>query len=228
MQAQHVDFSYLGLWSQMGMGARSVVITLAIMSIYSLGVTVDRLFAIRKSKKQSLDYLAALKTSLDSGNTEGAISSAEKFKLGYLAKILSAGLREFKLASARPDKSREEVMGLTEQALEKTTARALAELKRGMGGLATIASTAPFVGLFGTVLGIITAFQKMAGSGSGGLGTVSAGIAEALLTTAFGLLVAIPAVMIFNYLTNSLEAVAVDIHDASSELLLYLAKTPKS
>ena len=99
-----------------------------------------------------------------------------------------------------------------------------ADLRRGLSGLATVASSAPFVGLLGTVLGIITAFQLMATSGSGGLASVSAGISEALVTTAFGLLVAIPALMMFNYLTNRVEEMTVDIADASNELVDFFLK----
>jgi biopolymer transport protein ExbB/TolQ len=102
--------------------------------------------------------------------------------------------------------------------------RVAAELRRGLGGLATISSAAPFVGLLGTVGGIITAFQAMAATGSGGLGSVSAGIAEALVTTAFGLFVAIPAVMMFNFFTHRVEAMQVDMADASSELVDFLTK----
>src|SRR5215467_11357990 len=90
--------------------------------------------------------------------------------------------------------------------------------------LATVGSTAPFVGLLGTVMGIVNAFQSMALTGSGGLGTVSAGIAEALITTAFGLLVAIPAVMAYNYLQGWVDARAVDISESSNEFLDLVAK----
>jgi biopolymer transport protein ExbB/biopolymer transport protein TolQ len=100
----------------------------------------------------------------------------------------------------------------------------LSEFKRGLGVLGTVGSTAPFVGLLGTVMGIVNAFQSMAATGSGGLGTVSAGIAEALVTTAFGLLVAIPAVMFFNYFQGWIESRSVDISEASNELLDVLAR----
>jgi len=97
-------------------------------------------------------------------------------------------------------------------------------MKKGLGGLGSISSAAPFIGLFGTVVGIINAFRSMASSGQGGLGAVSAGIAEALFTTAVGLIVAIPAVMAFNYFTNSIEAFVVDMNDVSSELISYVLR----
>ncbi len=110
------------------------------------------------------------------------------------------------------------------RALERQAQREVQSLKRGLGVLATVGSTAPFVGLLGTVMGIVNAFQSMALTGSGGLGTVSAGIAEALITTAFGLLVAIPAVMAYNYLQGWVDARAVDISESSNEFLDLVAK----
>ena len=97
-------------------------------------------------------------------------------------------------------------------------------MKKGLGNLATISTTAPFVGLFGTVIGIINAFRGMAISGSGGLGAVSAGIAEALATTAFGLFVAVPAVWMYNYFLNKVERFNVEMSNASSQLIDYFIK----
>jgi biopolymer transport protein ExbB/TolQ len=110
------------------------------------------------------------------------------------------------------------------RAVERTRDREIADLRRGLGALASISSAAPFIGLFGTVVGIINAFRSMAGSGQGGLGAVSAGIAEALFTTAAGLLVAIPAVMVFNYLTGVIDRMAVDVNEISSELVSFLVR----
>ena len=99
-----------------------------------------------------------------------------------------------------------------------------AKLKRGLGGLATIGSTAPFIGLFGTVVGILNAFQQIATQKTAGIGAIAGGISEALVTTAFGLIVAIPAVMCFNYFTNKVEAFDVEMDNSSSELLDYFIK----
>jgi len=219
-----MSFSYSALWAQMGMGAKTVVIVLALMSIYSLGVMVERLFAFRKGRKLSLRYATLLNSMLTNGALDDAAHAAESLKAGYLPRVLGAGLKEFRNASSRPDKTKEEAIQLTERALDRTSVRAIAELKRGMGGLATIGSSAPFVGLFGTVLGIINAFELMAAKGSGGLATVSAGISEALVTTAFGLLVAIPAVAVFNYFNGVIDGIVVDITDSASEMITFLSK----
>ncbi len=117
-----------------------------------------------------------------------------------------------------------DVIAAVNRAIDRSSLRTVNDLRRGLGALATVGSTAPFVGLLGTVAGIITAFQSMAATGSGGLGAVSAGIAEALITTAFGLLVAIPAVMMFNYLTNRVEDMQVDITDSATELVDFFMK----
>jgi biopolymer transport protein ExbB/TolQ len=94
-------------------------------------------------------------------------------------------------------------------------------MRRGLSALATIASSAPFVGLFGTVFGIITAFQNMAdpSKGGGGLATVSAGISEALLTTAVGLAVAIVSVWFYNYFTARVEELTIDVDETAGEIL---------
>ncbi len=93
------------------------------------------------------------------------------------------------------------------------------ELRRGLGALATIGSTAPFVGLFGTVVGIINSFAEIARTGSGGMETVSAGIAEALVATALGILVAVPAVVLFNYFSSKVEAVEAALASGASAVL---------
>jgi len=117
-----------------------------------------------------------------------------------------------------------EIIEASKRALERTEAIVHAELKRGLGGLATIGSTAPFVGLFGTVFGILNAFREISASKTTGLGAVAGGISEALVTTAIGLFVAIPAVMMFNYLTGRVEAFDVEMDNSSSELIDYFLK----
>ena len=112
----------------------------------------------------------------------------------------------------------------SKRALERTEAIVHAELKRGLGGLATIGSTAPFVGLLGTVVGIINAFKGIQSEKATGLAAVAGGISEALVTTAIGLFVAIPAVMMFNYLTGRVEAFDVEMDNSSSELIDYFLK----
>jgi biopolymer transport protein ExbB/biopolymer transport protein TolQ len=117
---------------------------------------------------------------------------------------------------------------MVSRALDRSAAVTLAEMKKGLGELATIGSTAPFIGLFGTVVGIINAFRGIASSGSGGIAAVSGGIAEALIATALGIFVAIPAVMAFNYFTNTLERFHLEMHNTSAELIDFLVKKSRA
>ena len=211
-----MDFSLGHLWASMGLFARCVVIAMAIMSVASLVVLAERLMVYMKSKRDSLRFAATLAPVLSSGDIDAAANMQPGKDIGHLGRTIMAGLTAYRAA---PQDDAEFAFESVARALERQAAREVQNLKRGQAVLATVASTAPFVGLLGTVMGIVTSFQMMAASGSGGLGTVSAGIAEALVTTAFGLLVAIPAVMAFNYLSTWVDASALDMSESSNELL---------
>jgi len=225
-----MDFSLVGMWKSMGLPARLVVITLAIMSVYSLSVMAERLFSYSRAKDQSRKYAEKLRDLLPGHQMIDAAQMASTMKYGHIPRVLGAGISEYNrgreaLRSAGPhDVGSFDLVEAINRALDRATLRVMADLRRGLSGLATVASSSPFVGLLGTVLGIITAFQLMATSGSGGLASVSAGISEALITTAFGRLVAIPALMMYNYLTNRVEEMSVDIADASNELVDFFLK----
>jgi biopolymer transport protein ExbB/TolQ len=219
------QFSLLGLWVSMGLVAKGVVVVLAIMSIYSLGLMIERWLTFNKAKKESLKFATQATQLLKQNKLKDVIAVSKNYKKSHLAKVVSAGLYEFTYETENPGvPAGFDVVEAAKRAIERASAMTAAELKRGLGGLATIGSTAPFVGLFGTVVGIIHAFQTMAVSGGGGLGTVSAGIAEALITTAFGLLVAIPAVWMYNYFTNRIERFNVEMNNSSNELIDYFIK----
>jgi biopolymer transport protein ExbB/biopolymer transport protein TolQ len=210
-----MQFTLSDLWAHMGLFARLIVGALALMSTASVLVACERLLAFRKSRQQSLQFVAEVSPLLSRGDIDGAANAAQNAN-GYLGRVLGAGLRAWRTSSrVDADLTFESVA----RALERGAQREIQLMKRGQGVLGTVSSTAPFVGLLGTVMGIVNSFQAMAASGSGGLGTVSAGIAEALITTAFGLLVAIPSVMMFNYLTGYVDARSVDMSESSNELL---------
>jgi biopolymer transport protein ExbB/biopolymer transport protein TolQ len=193
------------------------------MSGWSIGVMIDRWMAYNAARKQSRSFAPAVAGALKQGNLDEAIRVAERNKKSHLAKVVQAGLMEFKAHQDSGEISGE-IIEASRRALERTEAIVHAELKRGLGGLATIGSTAPFVGLFGTVVGILNAFKGIAESKATGLAAVAGGIAEALVTTAIGLVVAIPAVMMFNYLTGRVEAFDVEMDNSSSELIDYFLK----
>ena len=208
----------------MGLFARLVVIAMALMSLASVLITIERVIAFQKSMGQSIAFAARMATLFAKGQLEDAAAKATiTSDSGYLGRVISAGLKAFHISSSR-EEDKDLTFESVARALERQAQREVQSLKRGQGVVATVASTAPFVGLLGTVVGIVNAFQLMAAAGSGGLGTVSAGIAEALVTTAFGLLVAIPAVFAFNYLNGWVDARAVDISEASNELLDLVAR----
>jgi biopolymer transport protein ExbB/biopolymer transport protein TolQ len=152
------------------------------------------------------------------------LSGKKDNRYSHLAKVLLAGLQEYQFQQESGGSSRDDMMEAAHRAIERATAVNLSDLKRGLSGLATIGATAPFVGLFGTVVGIINAFRGMALTGSGGIGAVSAGISEALIATAFGLFVAVPAVWAFNYFTTKVEGFTVEMDNSASELIDYMAK----
>src|ERR1700716_3491989 len=222
-QDSSVGWDPISLWKQMGLLAKVVVIILFIMSGWSIGVMIDRWMAFNAARNQSRSFSPAVAGALRDGKIDEAIKVAERNKKSHLAKVVTAGLMEFRAHQDSSDIPGETIEA-SKRALERTEAIVHAELKRGLGGLATIGSTAPFVGLFGTVMGILNAFTGIANTKATGLAAVAGGIAEALVTTAIGLLVAIPAVMMFNYLTGRVEAFDVEMDNSSSELIDYFLK----
>ncbi|HEV8659004.1 MAG TPA: MotA/TolQ/ExbB proton channel family protein [Thermoanaerobaculia bacterium] len=226
MEGMQASFSMLGMWQSMNWVAKGVVIVLAMMSVWSLTIAIERLWRFQHAKKQSLRLAREVTPLLKQHKLDEAINLARKkdFRHSHLARVLSAGLTEFQYETAQQLPEDFDLVASGQRAIERETLMTTAEMKKGLGNLATISTTAPFVGLFGTVAGIIHAFQGMALSGSGGLGAVSAGIAEALVTTAFGLFVAIPAVWLYNYFLQKIERFQVEMSNSSSQLIDYFIK----
>jgi len=218
-----VGWDPASLWHQMGLMAKLVVIGLFIMSAYSIGVMIDRMMAYSAARKQSRQFAPAVAGALREGKLDEAVKIADRFKKSHLAKVVVAGLQEFQAHQLSSEIPGEEIEA-SKRALERAEAIVHAELKRGVSALATIGSTAPFVGLFGTVVGIINAFKGIAAEKSTGLGAVAGGISEALVTTAIGLFVAIPAVWMYNFFTNKIESFDVEMGNSSSELIDYFLK----
>jgi biopolymer transport protein ExbB/biopolymer transport protein TolQ len=218
-----VSFDPRSMWNQMGLLAKLVVITLFIMSAWSIGVMIDRVIAYSGARSQSRQFAPAVAGALREGKLDEAIKIADRYPKSHLAKVVVAGLQEFRAHQMSSDISGEEIEA-SKRALERAEAIVHAELKRGISSLATIGSTGPFVGLFGTVVGIINAFKGISSEKSTGLGAVAGGISEALVTTAVGLFVAIPAVWMYNYFSGRIEAFDVEMGNSSSELVDYFLK----
>ncbi|HXN63705.1 MAG TPA: MotA/TolQ/ExbB proton channel family protein [Candidatus Acidoferrales bacterium] len=207
------------MWGTMSLVARIVVFLLFGLSVWSIGIMIDRALMYSAARKQSRVFVQQVAGALREGKLDEAISIAERNKKSHIAKVVATGLSEFQSASAQvPD---EEVIEAAKRGLERSVAIVHAEMKRGLSGLATIGSTAPFVGLFGTVTGIINAFKGIQNSKATGLSAVAGGISEALVTTALGLLVAVPAVWAYNYFINKVEAFDVEMDNSSMELINY-------
>lgn len=211
------------LWSQMGGIAKGVVIILALMSAWSISVMIERWLTYRQARKQSRLFTPAVAEALKDGKIEEAIALGEQYNKSHLAKVLVSGLQELQ-AHAKSKEIPGETLEASRRALDRATAISIEDLKRGLSGLATIGATAPFVGLFGTTIGIINAFQGMKTEETAGIAAVAGGIAEALVTTAFGLFVAVPAVWAFNIFTNKIETFTVEMDNSSSELIDYFLK----
>jgi biopolymer transport protein ExbB len=219
LQTQTTSWDLVSMWHSMGYIAKSVVAILFILSAWSLGVMIDRVLMYNAARKQSRVFVQQVAGALREGKLDEAISIAERNKKSHIAKVVATGLSEFQSASAQV--SDEEVIEAAKRGLERSVAIVHAEMKRGLSGLATIGSTAPFVGLFGTVAGIINAFKGIQAEKATGLSAVAGGISEALVTTALGLLVAVPAVWAYNYFTSKVEAFDVEMDNSSMELINY-------
>ena len=217
----------LEMWNQMGFVAKGIAVILFFMSMLSFGVAIERIYTFLQARKQSKLYAPQVAKHLKEGRLKDAIavSNSKNFRYSHLAKVVLAGLQEYQFQQeSSSGLSREDLMDTVRRAIQRASALTANDLKKGVAVLATIGATAPFVGLLGTVVGIITAFQGIAATGSGGLGAVSAGIAEALVETALGLVVAIPAVWFYNYLTSRIEYFNVEMDNSSSELVDYFIK----
>ena len=200
-----------------------VIIILLIESVYLIAVGIERWLTYNKARQQSRAYAPKVAQALKNSNIDEAIAISDKHKDSHLAMVVSSGLKEFSAHQGNTDISADE-MEASKRALDRAIAVKTAELKRGLSGLATVGSTAPFVGLFGTVVGIIGAFVALAQAENAGIGAVGAAITEALVATAFGIAVAVTAVLLFNYFTNKVTSFSVEMENSASELVDYFIK----
>jgi len=205
----------IDLWAVMGPLAKSVVMLLMAMSVLSLATAAEKWLALRRATSESDRFLAVWRARVTREGVRHAADDAARYGHSHVARVIAAGT-EILGADMAPDLKRE--------AYDRTVSRAVLDagssMRRGLSIIATVGSTAPFVGLGGTVIGIVNAFQQLAASGQGGVGQVSAGIAEALVTTAFGIGVAIPAVWLFNHLTQWITRLTVQMQCAAEDLAI--------
>ena len=221
-----MSLDLMHMWGTMGWFAKGIVVLMFLMSVFSMTVAFQKFMLIRKSQAATRKFAPEFSRAIQEENLEKAIALSEKNQGSHIAKVLGGALGEVKpLIQDRATITSADINS-AERAVERQMLITLAEFKRGMGVMATVGATAPFVGLLGTTMGIVTAFTGMAASGaSGGLAGISAGIAEALITTAMGLMVAIPAVWFYNYFTTKIENLTVEMTYSSKELIDYLIKS---
>jgi biopolymer transport protein ExbB/biopolymer transport protein TolQ len=215
--------SFAETFGNLGLVGWCVMGGLMALSVYSVSVIFDKLRRFRAASSESAAFLAEFGRCLQEGKLQDAVVTARRHDRSHVARVVSAGVAEL-IACRQSVGDAETQIELVTRALDLSAALTLAEMKRGLGGLATIGSTAPFIGLFGTVVGIIHAFKAISASGSGGVAVVSGGIAEALVATALGILVAIPAVMAFNHFVGRLERFQLEMNATSVQLVDFLNK----
>ena len=217
-------FSMIEIFKNLDAVALSVVGILLIMSVYSIAIMVERFLTYRAAKQQSREFAPRVAQALKNERIEEAINISDKHRKSHLAMVVNSGLQEFRAHEQSEEISGDEIEA-SKRALQRAIAIKTAEFRRGLSGLATIGSTAPFVGLFGTVYGILHAFQNMKNAESAGIAAVAGGISEALITTALGLVVAVPAVWLFNYFTGKVDGFVVEMDNSASELIDYFLKS---
>jgi len=213
------------LLGHVGIFGGAVMVCLALLSVFSVGMIIDKHRRFRSASHQTEGFKQEFKKFLHGGDVQDLIEAAKPYQSSYVAQVVLAGITEYdgvRESGRDPGASLE----LVTSALRDSMSETLIQLRQGLGFLATIGSTAPFIGLFGTVVGIINAFRSIAATGSGGMSVVSGGIAEALVSTALGIFVAIPAVVAFNHFTGKIETFHVQMNRVSSQLLNRLFKVP--
>src|SRR6267142_3791930 len=218
-----MEMSLLYLFKTMGPFAKGIVVALAIMSIYSMTIMVQKWWSLRKAQKETIKFAPEFSQFLEEDNLTEAIRLAESYKKSHVALVLGGALGEVKPLIADGSVTVSDINS-AERAIERNMLLEVTNLKRGLAVLATVGATAPFVGLLGTTMGIVNSFAAMGATGSGGLASIGGGISEALVTTAFGLIVAIPAVWLFNYFQIKIDNLTAEMTYTSKEMIDYMIK----
>jgi biopolymer transport protein ExbB len=213
-----MSFDLLHIWSTMSLINKLIAGGLVVMAILMCAITVERMLALSKSARLSRAFVEAAAPHVRSWDPKAIVEIAEKYRPSSLAFLFEHTTSRFMLAMDRPDGGMTPTVAARNEAARQQEVVSQG-LRRGLPIIATIGSIAPFVGLLGTVIGIIVAFQNIGATGAGGLGTVSAGIAEALVETAFGLMVAIPSVILFNYLNGRVQAIEASLGRSLGQLI---------
>ncbi|UCC39942.1 MAG: MotA/TolQ/ExbB proton channel family protein [Candidatus Aminicenantes bacterium] len=220
-----MQFGLIEMWNAMGAVAKTVAILLVFLSVVSIYLFIERQLVFAKARRKSKQVAPKLADLLKKGQVQEALtlSSKKEFNGSHLARVTAAGIHEF-FEGKEANLSLEEQVETAQRGCERAATIFTQELKRGLNTLATIATSSPFIGLFGTIAGIINAFRGMALTGSGGIGAVAGGIAEALITTAFGIGVAIIALWCYNFLTTKIDTYGAEMSNTSSQIVDFFVR----
>ena len=218
-----MNMSLESLWAHMGWFAKGIVFTLIFMSILVAYIAIKKMIELGRSRRATIAFSPKFSKALADENFQEAAKLVDAYPHSHLAVAFRRVFPSLEFHSADWQLTAVEIASV-QRLIELNTLEQLARFRRGLGILATVGSTAPFVGLLGTTMGVVNAFTGMATSGSGGLSAISAGVAEALITTAFGLLVAIPAVWAFNYFQTKIDNLSAEMTYTSKEMIDYLIK----
>jgi biopolymer transport protein ExbB/biopolymer transport protein TolQ len=213
-----MEINFVELWAGMGLAVKLVVFVLTAQAIACIAVVCDRVWVLLQSRARAKEFAATVQPAMEAGQYDQVVRSSDGVRSSHLATYMTFGLSTF-LGRVNAGDDAQRAAELTRRALERKGDAISRELNRGMNVLASTGSTAPFVGLLGTVLGIIHAFKMIAVSGSGGIGTIGSAIGEALIVTGYGLCVAIPSVLVFNWLSARIADYEAGLINAGSELV---------
>ena len=214
------------LWKAMAISGKAVVLLLIVLSIYSYGVMIDRGIVLRWVRRRSAEFAAHTEDRLKELSMEEVLEMAttpERRKFSSLASVVAAALQEFKLLVTETMSPSLIAEGVDDAASRAIDVAAL-NLRVRLTGLASIAAVSPFLGLFGTVTGLIAAFRNIAATGAGGIATVSGGISEALVTTVVGLFVAMPALWAYNYFMNRVDVYSLELDNKAARIIGHLVR----
>lgn len=214
------------LWAHAGPFVRGIVFVMIFMSLMSFTVAIKKFIVFSRATAATRKFAPHFSRAIQEEQLDQAIALAERNQKSHIAKVLGGALAEVKpLLRDRATITAADINS-AERAVERQMLLELTDFKRGLGILATVGATAPFVGLLGTCIGIVSSFQAMSAAGAaGGLAGIAGGIAEALIATSIGLIVAIPAVWFYNYFTTKIEYLTAEMTHSSKELIDYLIKS---
>jgi biopolymer transport protein ExbB/biopolymer transport protein TolQ len=218
-----MNMDLMSLWHEMGWFAKGVVYLLFIMSAYSTTVSIQKWWAMRRAQNETKKFAPEFSQFLEEDNLTEAINLAETYKKSHVARVLGGALSEVRPLIQDGSVTVSDINS-AERAIEREMLMTVVELKRGLGVLATVGATSPFVGLVGTTMGIVNSFTAMQSSGSGGISSIAGGVAEALITTAIGIGVAIPAVWAYNFFQTKIDNLTAEMTYTSKEMVDYLIK----